>query len=87
MNKGIIYKIKFNETDGFRYLIKLETTVKIDEEEFNIYIKDPKERIAELIAINTEFSATKDLTYFSGKKLGLEIDLASKKIVSIEYEA
>ncbi|MDD6994761.1 MAG: hypothetical protein SPH68_06990 [Candidatus Borkfalkiaceae bacterium] len=66
---------------------KLETTVKIDEEEFNIYIKASKERIAELIPINTEFSATKDLTYFFGKKLGLEIDLASKKIVSIEYEA
>lgn len=86
MNKGIIYKIKFNETDGFRYLIKLERTVKIGEEEYNIII-DTKELKAHLLAVDTEFSATKDLTPFLGKKLGLEIDLASKKIVSIEYEA
>lgn len=80
MNKGIIYKVKFNENNEKEYYIKLERTVTINGTEYNIFLyyenpenkKDPK---SQLVPIDTAFTFTSDLTSLIGKKLNFEIEI------------
>lgn len=86
MNIGIIYKVKVE--GGKKYFIKLERNVKIEDKEYNIFIKiENKKPKAQLLYVNTEFSSAIDLADFLGKKLNFEINLNSYEITSIEYPA
>lgn len=84
MNIGIIYKVKVEGAK--KYFIKLERNVKIEDKEYNIFIKiENKKPKAQLLSVNTEFSSAIDLADFLGKKLNFEINLNSYEITSIEY--
>lgn len=86
MNIGIIYKVKVEGVK--KYFIKLERNVKIEDKEYNIFIKiENKKSKAQLLSVNTEFSSEIDLADFLGKKLNFEINLNSYEITSIEYPA
>lgn len=86
MNIGIIYKVKVEGVK--KYFIKLERNVKIEDKEYNIFIKiENKKSKAQLLSVNTEFSSEINLADFLGKKLNFEINLNSYEITSIEYPA
>lgn len=92
MNKGVIYKVKFNAKNEKECFIKLERTEIINGKEYNIFLyyenfeekKDPK---AKLVPVDTPFTFNIDLISIVGKKLNFEVDKDIKKLISIEYEA
>lgn len=83
MNKGVIYKVKFNAKNEKECFIKLERTVVIDGKEYNIYIEQSS-LSATLFSVDTAFPADADLISLVDKKLDFEIE--NNKIISIEYE-
>lgn len=83
MNKGIIYKIKQDE-DGTKYYIRLDRNLKIEDVEYNIYVKlqEDKDHIAKLFRVDEAFGCDFDLIGFFDKKLNFTIE--GSKITAVE---
>lgn len=92
MNKGVIYKIKIEESGNIKYCIRLDRNVKIEDKEYNIYVDKNKKdnnyaNAATLFSVDREFDPKIPLPVCTGKKYNFELDEKCARIISIEETA